>query len=307
MPYHTKYQSKELPRFTFYSDKSNCIHSDSFEQIKSPNGESIYDLIKSTTFWLDICRPELLEMEMLSQIFNIHPLTVEDIQDNDPREKCEIFDPYIFLCIRTCDQDVSSEGFLEPSNLYIIVFSNCILSIHSQPMDHIGHVIRRIERSGMPITSDWVMYALLDDIVDSFKPNINTTELEVDSIDDLVLVLTECDQSDMIRRIGRARKRVTTILRLLNPKTEVVKALVKRNAHRLNVNTIVYLRDIQDHLLSMCQSLDHFSETLNTSHSNYLAQISIELTQASNRMNHVVKKLTVAAAVFLPLTLYAGK
>lgn len=78
------------------------------------------------------------------------------------------------------------------------------------------------------VTPEWINYALIDNITDSFAPLIQHTELEVDSIDDLVLVLNGSEQNDMLRRIGSCRKTVMQLLRLLGPKADVVKSLIKR-------------------------------------------------------------------------------
>lgn len=253
-------------------------------------------------------------------------MTIEDILVKDSREKCEVFEKYLFLCVRTCDigyfafgkngADVNiamdeRQSYLppasqqEPINLYLLMFENYIITIHSEPISHVRHVLRRIFplKNIFTVTSDWIMYALLDDVVDEFIPNMTTMELEVDSIDDLVLVLRQTDQADMLRRIGRARNQVTHMLRLLKPKTEIIKTLTKRTADRLQKHTILYMRDIQDHVVTMIQNLDQCSETLNRAHNNYLAQISIELAEMSNRMNLQVKKLTEITSLALPFAI----
>ena len=261
-------------------------------------------------------------------------MTIEDIIVQDNREKCEIFEKYLFLCVRTCDigyftfgknsttnfddvvigmdeqqshllPRISTSNQQEPINLYLLIFGNYIISIHSEPITHTRHVIRRMYplKNLFHVTSDWIMYALLDDVVDEFIPNMKTMELEVDSIDDLVLVLRQTDQADMLRRIGRARNQVTHMLRLLKPKTDIIKILTKRNSDRLQSHTLLYLRDIQDHLVTMIQNLDQSGETLNRAHNNYLAQISIELAEMSNRMNLQVKKLTEITSLALPFAI----
>ena len=85
---------------------------------------------------------------------------------------------------------------------------------------------------GLKITPDWITYALVDDIVDSFGPILRNIELEVDSIDDLVLILKENESSDMLRRIGHARKKVMLLLRLLSTKADVLRTLIKRCSER---------------------------------------------------------------------------
>ena len=278
---------------------------------------------KDENFWLDITTPSAEDLQRIASIFGIHPLSIEDMQMQDSREKCEIFERYLFLCLRTCDQKLPSatdqgrraslEGCMErrtsPCMIYILVFQELVISVHHEPLGHIRRVLKRLyslRSNHLKFTGDWVMYSLLDDAVDEFNPEMATLQFEVDTIDDLVLFLTHNEQSDMLRRIGRARKCVVHLLRLLKPKLDILKVLTKRTSEYLQEHTLIYLRDVNDHVLTNIQNLDSYSETLNRSHSNYLAQISIELNEASNRMNVVMKKLTAAAALVLPLSLISG-
>lgn len=177
----------------------------------------------------------------------------------------------------------------------------------------------------------------MDDITDSFAPLIREIEFEVDSIDELVLILKESEQSDMLRRIGYCRKRMMSLLRLLVGKVDVVKTLVKRGETKpegdtrpaLSNEVSLYLGDVQgmyihlvssnhsfislliiffliDHILTMLQALNHYEKISSRSHSNYLAQISIEMTQTNNEMNDVLSKLTALGSVLVPMNLVTG-
>lgn len=160
------------------------------------------------------------------------------------------------------------------------------------------------------MTSDWISYALIDDITDAFGPLIQSIEYEVDSIDELVLILKEVEQSDMLRRIGTCRKKVMGLLRLMGNKADVVKGLAKRCNENWSVapksDIGLYLSDVQDHLITMTQSLNHYEKILSRSHSNYLAQISIEMTEANNQINDVLSKLTALGTVLVPMNLVTG-
>lgn len=193
---------------------------------------------ESYTWWLDVLAPTDDEMKLLSkvrvifgvvsvyrinaleQVFSIHPLTTEDIQMEETREKIELFRNYYLVCFRGFDQDTYSPTYLEPLNMYIIVFRDGILSVsgvcsgfadplliamlqfHFRPTPHPQNVRRRIKqlKDYISVTSDWISYALIDDITDAFGPLIQGIEYEVDSIDELVLILKEAEQSDMLRR-----------------------------------------------------------------------------------------------------------
>jgi magnesium transporter len=131
-----------------------------------------------------------------------------------------------------------------------VVFKDCILTFHNLPVPHPSNVIRRINQVktyGLRVTADWINYAIIDDITDGFMPVLKFIEFEVDAIDDLVLILKESEQSDMLRRIGHARKKVLLLLRLMSTKADVLKMILKRLGERMDGNdeTCLYLGDIQ--------------------------------------------------------------
>ncbi|KAH8094930.1 hypothetical protein BXZ70DRAFT_344942 [Cristinia sonorae] len=277
-----------------------------------PGPVSSKDADRDATWWLDIQSPTEDEMKLLTKVFSIHPLTTEDILMEETREKIELFRTYYFVCFRSFEQDPYSPTYLEPLNMYIIVFREGILSFHFRPTPHPQNVRRRIKqlKDYINVTSDWISYALIDDITDAFGPLIQSIEYEVDSIDELVLILKDAEQSDMLRRIGTCRKKVMGLLRLMGNKADVVKGLAKRCNENWRVAPTsdigLYLSDIQDHLITMTQNLNHYEKILSRSHSNYLAQISIEMTDANNQINDVLSKLTALGTVLIPMNLVTG-
>lgn len=188
----------------------------------------------------------------------------------ETREKIELFRNYYFVGFRSFDQDPYSPTYLEPLNMYIIVFREGTLSVseaslpkprgpltvvleqfHFRGTPHPQNVRRRIKqlKDFINVTSDWISYALIDDITDAFGPLIQNIEYEVDSIDELVLILKDAEQSDMLRRIGTCRKKVMGLLRLMGNKADVVKGLAKRCNENWSVapksDIGLYLSDIQ--------------------------------------------------------------
>ncbi|KAI8061813.1 uncharacterized protein B0P05DRAFT_516300 [Gilbertella persicaria] len=339
--------NKNIDRYTFYSADLGSIKSLSFRQLlnivspqKGQEAKTVADLlIETTSWWIDIFAPSNEEMRNISKIFRIHPLTTEDIQAQESREKCEIFQNYMFISFRSFNHDFHSPDYLEAVNFYIIIFKDGVLTFRFQDLPHPHNVRRRIHqlKDFIRVTPEWINYALIDNITDSFAPLIQHTELEVDSIDDLVLVLNGSEQNDMLRRIGSCRKTVMQLLRLLGPKADVVRSLIKRyddkvkeanyNTMRLreshsmtNLNTLdqeqdelkvhhevtLYLGDIQDHILTMLQNVNHYDLILGRAHRNYIGQISIELSQAGNTTNEVINRLTFFATIIVPLNLVGG-
>ncbi|KAF9144465.1 CorA metal ion transporter [Mortierella sp. GBA39] len=360
----------ESLRYTFYSPATGVVQAPSMPQILSnstlqtPDGGSktpavFSDLLKDGCYWLDILDPSDFDMQILAKHFHVHPLTIEDISTEEQREKYEVFRHYYFVCFRTFDQDYNSGSYLQPASMYSVVFRDGIMTFHFRPADHHMNVLRRIEQlhSHITLTPDWINYALLDDITDSFASPIQTIEYEVDSIDDLVLLLRENETTDMLRRIGSCRKNVMAMSRLLANKADVVRGLMKRfderyavaplapssatvavtttaaptpagapsvknddpghatnnmltapglQHHHRDGEILLYLGDILDHVLTMLQSLGSYEKILDRSHSNYLAQISLEINQLSNKTNEVVGTLTFFASLIVPMTFLTG-
>lgn len=306
-------------RFTFFSDElASTIHSPTLYELPQED-QSFQDLFTTgNTWWLDVNSPSDSEMKILSSAFGIHPLTAEDISMEEQREKVELFRNYYLVSFRSFQQDPDSEDYLEPVNMYIVVFKDGVLSFHFNSTPHPANVRRRIRqlRDYITVSSDWISYALIDDIVDAFSPLIHRIEDEVDTIDENVLGIddesdtSDASQTNMLRRIGSCRKKVMGLLRLLGSKADVVKGFAKRCNEQWDVaprsEIGLYLGDIQDHIVTMVQNLNHYEKILSRSHSNYLAQINIEMTKVNNDTNDVLGRLTILGTMLIPMNLVCG-
>ncbi|KAK9717853.1 CorA metal ion transporter [Basidiobolus ranarum] len=150
----------------------------------------------------------------------------------------------------------------------------------------------------------------MDAVVDDFILLGKRLEAEADSMDELVFDHRESDETDLLRQIGSARKVISGFLRVLKPKAYVIRSVQKRiETLKMGTNGLeisLYLGDIQDHILTTIQSAAHFEKILSRAHANHLAQISIEITQTSNKLNQVVTKLSVIATMIVPLNLITG-
>ncbi|TVY51507.1 putative metal ion transporter [Lachnellula cervina] len=286
------------------------------------------------TWWLDVLSPTDAEMKVLSKTFGIHPLTAEDIMMQEAREKVELFRNYYFVNYRSFEQDMNNEDFLEPVNMYVVVFREGVISFHFSLTPHPANVRRRIRqlKDYLILSSDWISYAIIDDITDVFAPLIQSIEDEVDDIDDAILKLhspnpTENDKfnekrsesgdgtsgesgGDMLRRVGDCRKKVMGLYRLLGNKADVIKGFAKRcNEHweiapRSEIG--LYLGDIQDHIVTMTGNLSHYEKILARSHGNYLAQINIRMNERQEQTADVLGKLTVLGTIVLPMNIITG-
>ncbi|KAF8447031.1 hypothetical protein BGX38DRAFT_1270664 [Terfezia claveryi] len=290
-------------------------------------------------------------MKILSRAFGIHPLTAEDIMMQEAREKVELFRSYYLVSYKSFEQDMRSEDYLDPVNIYVVVFRDGVIShgvlirrdkFHFSLTPHPANVRRRIRqlKDYITVSADWISYALIDDITDAFAPLIQSIEDEVDDIDEQILQLHVSPEDspstppsspthpssssstthnpppdasrggNMLKRVGDCRKKVMGLYRLLGNKADVIKGFAKRCNEQWEVaprsEIGLYLGDIQDHIVTMVANLNHYEKILSRSHSNYLAQINIQMNQRQERTADVLGRLTVLGTIVLPMNIITG-
>ncbi|KAK4244406.1 hypothetical protein C7999DRAFT_35249 [Corynascus novoguineensis] len=308
-------------RVSFFSSAwESTIHAADLEGLILP-GEDIRGLFsfpKGETdgvWWLNINKPSEEEIRAICRAFGVHPLTVEDITTQESREKIELFPSYYFACFRSfCierDEDTGEIEFV-PFNIYVVVFREGTLSFSYANNSHASQVRKRIAmlKDYVALSSDWICYALIDDIVDSFAPVISKLEADTDQIEDEVFIARTDDMAEFLRKIGTARKHTMALMRLLGGKADVLRGFTKRCNENYKVTPRMdigmYLGDIQDHVVTMMNNLGHFEKMMSRAHSNYLAQISIDgITQGTNT-NRVLSKITLLASIIVPLNVVTG-
>ncbi|KAK4198177.1 hypothetical protein QBC40DRAFT_179337 [Triangularia verruculosa] len=266
-------------------------------------------------WWLDMKNPSEEEVRAVCRAFGIHPLTIEDITTQESREKIELFPSYYFACFRSFyieDDPETGEKEFMPFNIYAVVFREGTLSFSYAKNSHASHVRKRIAmlKDYVSLSSDWICYALIDDIVDSFAPDIRTLENETDQIEDEVFIARTDDMAQFLRKIGTARKNTMALMRLLGGKADVLRGFTKRCNENYKVTPRMdigmYLGDIQDHVVTMMNNLAHCEKMLSRAHSNYLAQISIDGIAQGTNTNRVLSKITLLASIIVPLNVVTG-
>ncbi|KAF7183451.1 hypothetical protein CNMCM7691_003650 [Aspergillus felis] len=313
-----KLQNENEPtRFGFFSSESqSTVHAAELGDLVLP-GDTFRDLFQlgpeGGVWWLDVLNPTEEEVAALSRAFSIHPLTTEDILTQEAREKVELFKQYYFVCFRTFYQlDKTDERFMEPVNFYMVVFRDGVLSFSFTENPHAANVRKRIGklRDYVSLSSDWICYAMIDDIVDSFGPVIREIEIESEAIEDLVFIARVDDFESFLPRIGGLRKKVMSLMRLLGGKADVIRGFSKRCNEQYSVTPRgdigLYLGDIQDHVVTMMSNLAHFEKMLSRSHANYLAQLNVTNLVLGNHVNKVLSKVTLIATMLVPMNLICG-
>lgn len=173
-------ESRETTQYSFFSIGLNEIaRAPSIQLLKSscPSFEILMETgMHSGLWWLHVTSPSDEDITTLSRMLDIHPLTIEDIKMCELCEKIELFGPYYFVSLRPPQQpEIAIDTRASSANIYVTVFRESVISFSYNDSPHPAHVWSRIKerQSHLALTSDWICYALIDDIVDGFAPLID--------------------------------------------------------------------------------------------------------------------------------------
>ncbi|PSR83305.1 magnesium transporter ALR2 [Coniella lustricola] len=309
-------------RFQFFSTSlDQTIHAKELGGLIFP-GEDIQSLFTPPeddaehVWWLNINCPLEEEVRGICKAFGVHPLTVEDIITQEAREKIELFRSYYFAIFRsyTAVLDEDGEREFEPFNMFVIVFRQGMVTF-SHNLNPVASMVReRISslKDYVDLSSDWICYAIIDNIIDNFGPAIIECQNAAEALDDDVYRARPDNEEHypFLPKLGHIRKNIMGLMRLLGGKADVLKGFTKRCNENYQVTPRMevglYLGDIQDHVVTMMNTLGHLERMLSRAHSNYLAQLSIDSITQGTRANNVLSKITFLASIIVPLNVVTG-
>ncbi len=253
----------------------------------------------STVTWINIDGlHDLEQMEKLGQIFELHPLLLEDILNTGQRPKLEEFDNCLFLVLKMLRYDKEQELILS-EQLSMVLSRTYLITFQEQPGDVFEPVRERIRKQKGRIRGtgiDYLAYALLDTVVDNY---IAMIERFGDQIEDLEDELMTDPNPATMEKISDFRREMNFLRKSIRPFREAVIQLLKLDTDLIEEKTIPFLKDLLDLTTQATEAIDTYREMLSD-------QLNIYNSSISNRMNEIMKVLTIFAAIFIPLTFIAG-
>ena len=247
--------------------------------------------------WVDARDPDEGELELLRKQFGLHPLSIEDAIHWNQRSKVEIFERYIAVVVHALDLDDHDE--LVDREIHLFVGDRFFITVRGRPVFDLAPVRERVQRSPelMSTAGAFVLYALLDEVVDGYLSVVERLEDLSDDVEDRVFQ-DDDGESTAQQEIFRLKRRVVAFRRIVVPLREVVD-LVQEQPGFVGPVLAPYYRDVLDHVLRTIDFVDNIRDLLTTA-------LEAQLAQVSNRLNVVMKKLTSWAAIVLVPTLIAG-
>jgi magnesium transporter len=260
------------------------------EAVKDPTGQ----------LWVDIDSNDRAQHALLEKAFGFHHLAIEDTLNPKTRVKLEEYGTYLFIVIRSArfDQATDDPYDVETTNLYCFLGRTYFVTVHGAPVRAVQEIQHRLERSpdilGRGV--EMIAHGVIDFAVDEFLPMVDQVDGMVDALEER---LFERYDEAAIKDIFAVKRLVVQLRRHLGPLREVLNVLTNRPHGCISPQSQVYYRDVYDHTIRIVESLESVRDLVATVLDTYL-------TQTSNRMNRVMKQLTLVTTISLPLVVVGG-
>jgi magnesium transporter len=253
----------------------------------------------NTVTWINVSGiHETAVLEKLGASFNLHPLVMEDVMNATQRPKVEDYEKYLYIVLKMVYEDAKRNDIIE-EQVSIILGKTYVISFQENGKDVFDQIRQRIRNNRGVIRksgADFLTYALIDAVVDGYFEVIERFEDMIEFLEDKVV--TEPSPENL--RVIHDTKMETIMLRKsIWPLREMVGFLERGESSLIQKTTLVYLRDVYDHTIRLIDSVETIRDMLS-------GMLDIYLTNVSNRMNEIMKVLTIITTIFIPLTFIAG-
>ncbi|MGD2268764.1 MAG: magnesium/cobalt transporter CorA [Desulfobacterales bacterium] len=254
---------------------------------------------KKSVSWVNVSGLHDVEIiEKMGEKFNLHPLLMEDIVNTEQRPKLEDYDDYLFVILKM----LYSEGenhVIQHEQISLIVTPSVVISLQEKEGDVFDPVRQRIRKGKGRIRksgTDYLAYALIDTVVDHYFKIFEEIGEKIEQLQEEVL---EHPSPKILQAIQNLKREMIFIRKSIWPLREIVSGLLRLESDLIKGDILPYLRDVYDHTIQVIDTAETFRDMLS-------GMLDIYLSSVSNKMNEVMKVLTIMATIFIPLTFIAG-
>ena len=230
--------------------------------------------------------------------FGLHPLTIEDILHTGQRPKIDHYDDYLFLVLNLVNYDDATRE-MRMEQISFVLGPSYLLTFHEKDDDIFDDVLARLQNNKgrtRKMGVDYLLYSLLDRVVDNF---FSVLEKIGEEIEDLEEELVAAPSPETLHSIHFLKREMILLRKSVWPLREVINGLQRDETTFMGESIRVYLKDLYDHTIQVLDTVETFRDIIS-------GMIDIYLSSVSNRMNEVIKVLTIFAVIFIPLTFITG-
>jgi magnesium transporter len=272
----------------------------SFQEKKVKTIEECFPFKETPSItWINI--DGINDKELIEKIvshFNFHPLLIEEIQDIERRPKIEDFEDYVFLLLKVFQYDeILNE--INSEQISIIFGKNYVISFQENPGDPFNPIREKIRTSKGRIRkmgTDYLVYSLLDIIIDNYFFVLEKVGEKIELLEE---ELVSNPKPKTLRLIHNLKQQMIALRKSVWPSREIIDLLQRGELKLIQRATKIYLRDLYEHTIQVIDAIETYRDILS-------GMIDIYLSSISNKLNEIMKVLTIIATIFIPLTFVAG-
>lgn len=289
-------ENAEFPTiFLIDYNQDNCIR----KQIETPE-ECIEYLDMESVSWVDVQglgNQDILQR--IGSVFNLHPLVLEDVVNMTERPKIEDYEDQLLIIAQMVVPKERTAGFYS-EQVSLVLGKNYLLTVQEEAEHDCFEGVRaRIEKCKGIIRrqgADYLAYALLDSIVDGFFPVLERYGEQIEELEEEVIV--EPTQKTL-QKIYKIRRELLQLRRAIWPQRDAINSLIRDGSELISEEVRIYLRDCYDHTVQVMDMVETYRELAS-------GLMDVYLSAVSNKMNEIMKLLTIVSSIFIPLTFVAG-
>ncbi|MFH1645281.1 MAG: magnesium transporter CorA family protein, partial [Candidatus Omnitrophota bacterium] len=247
---------------------------------------------ENSILWVDIKEPNDADVELLTSVFKLHPLTIEDCIMPNARPKLEKFNSYHFLIMHVIELHPEQKEEIRTIELDFCLGKNFLVSVHSDYIGALESNKERVRKESPMITkgADFLMSSVVDSLVDSYFPIINMFD---DRVDDMSDELFRDPTEATLNKIYKLKNEVMFLRRTVGLQADVINLILRGGSSFIESKTVAYFRDVYDNLVRL-------NDIIGTSRDIIASALETYVSVVSNRLNEIMKTLTVIATIVMP-------
>ncbi|WCK56195.1 magnesium transporter CorA family protein [Aneurinibacillus sp. Ricciae_BoGa-3] len=261
---------------------------------------NVHEFLRSNEdlLWIDLYNVSNQELRMVADIFNFHPLAIEDCLHHSPRAKIDNYEDYYFFVFHALRYHEESDTEITTVELNVFVGPNYVVTIHKRPMLSIGKIAKVSLKSKdyMNKGADYLLYSIVDGITDEYFPILDRISIRIDEIED---EMYDNRMEEVTEEFLALKRTLILIRRVILPQKRIFSPSYGQDPFPIQEQNLPFYIDLQDHLERIADSTETFKELVNSALDTYYSIVSAKTTEKLNI-------LTLISTIMLPLTFITG-
>ena len=254
------------------------------------------DAASLVVFWVDLSAPSVEEFSVLGDVFRFHPLSIENARSDLQFPRVETYPGYMYLVLHGIDAEATARHF-STRDVDFFVGHNYLVSVHDGRSRSIAGVRQMCHEYAHVLSEGPIslLHRIVDSMVENYRPVTEALEDQIETLEEQAIG----GPKQMVGRVLKVKRELATMRRILIPQRDAIGRLARREFPAISDEMAFRFRDVHDHVVRLAEEAILFQDRMT-------GVLEVNLANVSNRLNQIMKVLTVMSTIFLPLTVLTG-